>query len=72
MVALNIPLITWCIIVAVMAGIVLFRLFHKMHVSGSRHQHIGHLLRIGTEHEEFFVPGDIVTEKDDALNDVDC
>lgn len=71
MVALNIPLITWCIIVAVMTGLVFARLFHKIHISKLQHQHSGHLLTIGSEREEFFIPGDAITEKDDAIDDVD-
>lgn len=71
MVALNIPLITWCIIVAVMTGLVLARLFHKMHISRLQHQHSGHVLTIGNEREEFFIPGDVIKEKDDAIDDVE-
>ena len=72
MVALNIPLITWCFIVAVMTALVFVRLFHKMHASRLRRRHIGHLLTIGSEREEFFVPGDIVKKKDETIDDVDC
>lgn len=72
MVALNIPLITWCFIVAVMTALVFVRLFHKIHTSKLRHQHAGRLLTIGSEREEFFVPGDIVKGKDDTIEDVDC
>lgn len=57
MAALNIPLITWCVIVAAMTVLITVRLFKNEH----RHmhtQHSGHLIEIGSESEELFAPGD--------------
>ncbi|MDE6022452.1 MAG: hypothetical protein K2G13_03010 [Muribaculaceae bacterium] len=71
MIALNIPLITWCIIVAAMTVLITVRLFHNNHKHMHAHSHSVHMLDIGSEQEEFFVPGDIVSRRDEAMNDVD-
>ena len=71
MIALNIPLITWCIIVAAMTVLITVRLFHKNHKHMRAHSHSVHVLEIGSEQEEFFVPGDFVSKRDEAMNDVD-
>lgn len=71
MTALNIPLITWCIIVAAMTVLITVRLFHKNHEHGHTHDHSVHMLEIGSEQEEFFVPGDIVSKRGETMNDVD-
>ena len=61
MAALNIPLITWCVIVAAMTVLITVRLFKNEHRHmQSRHQ--GHLVEVGSEREEFFVPGDALPE----------
>lgn len=73
MAALNLPLITWCVIVAAMTVLITVRLFHKGHNPAVR-QHMQphrHLMEIGNEREEFFVPGDKVSNRDEAVNDVD-
>lgn len=73
MVAQNIPLITWCIIVTAMTIIITVRLFHKNHNHVHKHTKVRHVhaLEIGSEHEEFFVPGDTLSKIDEAMNDVD-
>lgn len=71
MAALNIPLITWCIIVAAMTVLISVRLFHKSHNPAHHHAHHPHMVEIGSERDEFFVPGDRVTNRDEAMNDVD-
>ena len=71
MAALNIPLITWCIIVAAMTVLISIRLFRKEHTPVHSHSHTGHMLEIGSEHDEFFVPGDKVSKRDEAMNDFD-
>ncbi len=71
MAALNIPFITWCIIVATMTVIITVRLFHKSANTMHHHGHTPHVLEIGSEHDEFFVPGDMVSRRDEAMNDVD-
>lgn len=62
MAALNIPLITWCVIVAAMTVLISVRLFKNEH----RHmqpRHQGHLIEVGSEREEIFVPGDTLPER---------
>lgn len=72
MAALNIPLITWCVIVVAMTALITVRLFRKEHPRMSRTQrHAGHLVEIGSEKEEMFVPGDRLSNRDDAINDID-
>lgn len=71
MAALNIPLITWCIIVAAMTVLITVRLFHKNYNPVPSQNHSGHMLEVGSEHDEFYVPGDVVSNRDEAMNDVD-
>ncbi len=62
MAALNIPLITWCVIVAAMTVLISVRLFKNEH----RHmqpRHRGRLIEVGSEREEVFVPGDALPER---------
>lgn len=62
MAALNIPLITWCVIVIAMTVLITVRLFKNNH----RHmqpRHQEHLVEIGSEREEIFMPGDTLTER---------
>lgn len=55
------PMITWISVVACIAALVIIRTvlsaFHSHH---RRHAHrpLHHLIEIGSEREEFFVPGD--------------
>lgn len=63
MIALNIPLITWCIIVAAMTVLITVRLFHKNHEQGHARDHSVHMLEIGSEQEKFYVPDDIVSKR---------
>ena len=61
-VAFNIPLITWCVIVVAMTVLITVRLFKNEH----RHmqaRHQGNLIEVGSEREEFFVPGDSLPER---------
>lgn len=71
MVALNIPLITWCLIVAAMTLLITVRLFHKNHNHAHVHSKSRHVLEIGSEREEFFVPGDMISKRDEVINDDD-
>ena len=71
MAALNIPLIIWCIVVAAMTVLITVRLFHKEHTPVRSHSNSGQMLEMGSEHDEFFVPGDRVSKRDEAINDVD-
>lgn len=64
MAALNLPLITWCVIVAAMTVLITVRLFKNEH----RHmhpQHKGHFIEIGSESEELFAPGDSMPNRHD-------
>ncbi len=59
---MNVPVITWSVIVALFITIVLFRavmyFIHTRHMSeSSRHPH-HRFVEIGTEREELFMPGD--------------
>ena len=56
MAALNIPLITWCVIVAAMTVLISFRLFK----SEQRHMQPrsqSHLIEADSKRERVFVPG---------------
>lgn len=59
---MNVPVITWSVIVALFVSIVLFRvlmyLIHTRHAQRPSHQPRHHLVEIGTEREELFMPGD--------------
>ncbi|MBD5262098.1 MAG: hypothetical protein HDS38_08225 [Bacteroides sp.] len=62
MAALNLPLITWCVIVVAMTVLITVRLFRNEH----RHmhpRHRGHLVEVGNESEELFVPGDSLPDR---------
>ncbi len=61
MAALNIPLITWCVIVAAMTVLISVRLFKNEH-RHMQQRHQGRLIEVGSEREEFFVPGDSLPE----------
>ncbi len=63
MAALNIPLITWCVIVAAMTVLITVRLFKNEHRHMKPH-HQGHLIEVGSEREEIFVPGDSLPRHD--------
>lgn len=68
MIALNLPLVTWCVIAVAMATLVIVRICLHRH----RHHH-GHrpLIEFGSEREEFFVPGDRFVKNDDTYDDDD-
>lgn len=66
MIALNIPLVTWCVIVFAMVTLIIVRICQKAYNESVRH---GHLFEIGTEQEEFFVPGDRPVKRDYAYDD---
>ncbi len=66
MAAFNLPLITWCVIVAAMTVLITVRLFRNEH----RHMHPshkGHLIEIGSESEEIFAPGDSMPGRNENL-----
>lgn len=66
MAALNIPLITWCVIVAAMTVLITVRLFKNER--GHMHtRHKGHLIEIGSESEELFAPGDSLPHRRENL-----
>ncbi|MBD5317999.1 MAG: hypothetical protein K2G00_07265 [Duncaniella sp.] len=55
MIALNVPLVTWCVIAIAMVTLVIVRACQKTYNAFHRHSH---LFEIGSEREEFFIPGD--------------
>lgn len=69
--AINIPLVTWCVVLAAVFVLILIRLLHKDRHS-HRHVHLHHrVLEIGSEREEFYLPGDVVSNKDESINEPD-
>ncbi|MCM1356343.1 MAG: hypothetical protein NC212_08065 [Staphylococcus sp.] len=63
MITLNVPLVTWFVIAFAMLALVIVRAFLKTnsHHTGSRRHH---LIEIGSEREEFFIPGDRPVKND--------
>lgn len=55
---MNVPLITWCFIVAIFVTILVVRVVSYLTHDHPHAAHRHHLLEIGSEREEFFVPGD--------------
>ena len=68
---MNYPMITWCIIAAVL--LCAFIYYTARHRSYSFGHKVKHLLRFGRESDMFYVPGDDhipgVTNKEDASED---
>lgn len=54
MIALNIPLMTWFVIVFAMVVLIIVRVCYKNY----SHTRQRHLFEIGKESEEIFIPGD--------------
>ena len=54
---MNTPFITWAIIVGILAVAVIIRGIASLVSSRKKHGHF-RLIEIGSEREEFFVPGD--------------
>lgn len=65
MITLNVPLITWCVIAFAMVALIIVRVSHKPHHSSMHH---AHLFEIGSEREEFFIPGDRIVNDDTAYD----
>ncbi len=53
MAVVNIPLITWCVIVAAMTVLITVRLF-KNEQRNSQSQHQGHLIKVRSVRKDFF------------------
>ena len=73
---MNYPMITWCIIAAVLLCAFIFRTieyYTARHRSYSCDHKAKHLLRFGRETDMFYVPGDDhipgITNKEDASED---
>lgn len=66
MITLNVPLITWCVIAFAMAVLIVVRICHNTYNNSRRHAHI---FEIGSEREEFFVPGDRLVKKEEDIYD---
>lgn len=67
MVALNIPLLTWCVIAFAMVALIIIRVCHKNYSQVNPRRH---LFEIGKEREEFFIPGDRL-ESQEVYDDED-
>lgn len=62
---LTVPLLTWSSIVIIIAVMALISLVHSFRLSGH------HIVEIGSEREELFVPGDIVHPDPKDYDDFD-
>lgn len=58
---MNNPLLTWSCIIGLMLLIVIIKVMR--HLTTKRHGH--HLIELGSEYEEFYVPGDLPITDDD-------
>lgn len=67
MVAVNIPLLTWCVIVASMLTLFIVKLV-RLHHHDVHHPLPHHIVEVGSEREEMYVPGDREID-DKTLND---
>lgn len=69
------PLITWCVVVAILLAAVIVSLavsthrrLHQRRIMRPAHR----LIEIGNERDEFFIPGDIkLSDKDFGYDDFD-
>lgn len=68
MVVINVPLVTWCVIVSAMSVLVIVRAFCKRRKFNNV---FGHIFEIGCEREEIFAPGDSLINIDDICDDED-
>lgn len=66
MIALNVPLVTWCVIAFAMVALIIIRVCQKNYNQPAHHRH---LIEIGSERDEFFVPGDKLIKEDDLYDD---
>lgn len=53
---MNVPLITWCMVVALLVVLLLGVLMRYVRKIGFKN----HFIQIGSECEEFYVPGDLL------------
>lgn len=69
MITLNVPLVTWCVIAFAMVALIIVRICQKNYNFSHHHSR---LIEIGSENEEFFVPGDrIIKNEEDIYDDED-
>lgn len=66
MIALNLPLITWCVIAFAMTALVIVKVCYGFY---NRNHARHHLIELGSEREEFFVPGDRMYDREDKYDD---
>lgn len=66
---INVPLITWCVIAAFAAVLLLARVVSEMR--GHRARRRTPLFSIGAEWEEFYVPGDKIYRNDNIYDPED-
>lgn len=68
MITLNVPLVTWCVIAIAMITLIIVRVCQHKHVRQPGHRP---LIELGSEREEFFVPGDRLAKNDEMYDDDD-
>lgn len=62
------PIIVWSCVIAALGIMLLIKLIHAVSASHQSHRR---LIEIGTEREEFFIPGDRLSDDDDDCNEID-
>ncbi len=65
MIVLSIPLLTWFVIASAMCVLVIVRICHKNYC---QIRHDRHLFEIGSEREEFYIPGDNLNPDDEVYD----
>ncbi len=72
---MNIPLITWCCIAAVVMVIVVVRvsaaLLHRRHMAAPSRHGRHRFIEVGREWEELYVPGDRIIRNDYDYDECD-
>lgn len=64
MITLNVPLVTWFVIAFAMLALVIVRVILKTNAHHTSNPGRHHLIEIGSEREEFFIPGDRPVKND--------
>ena len=65
---MNVPLLTWSCVVGLFIAMIVFRIIYAYGYCSCRKHHV---IEIGSEREEMFIPGD-KTECQDEYDDYDC
>lgn len=65
------PFITWAVIVAVAAAAIVFNLVRAVAGRLAHHHGRHHFISLGSEREEFFIPGDVLKPDNNDYYDSD-